>query len=158
MELICEHGHAFKAHTERSGSVEMKQFEATTSKQVVDHLPVGWTVALYNSYHKRFLKITNDAVGSSGYLSNPADLSDGWTHERFLVVEGGMNDIALWNTHFQRYLKITGSGQVGASGISDKFLPGSYVDERLLAEKISWPPQQFGPRLLGISRSATGSR
>lgn len=31
---------------------------------------------------------------------------------RFLVVEGGMNDIALWNTHFQRYLKITGSGAV----------------------------------------------
>lgn len=29
---------------------------------------------------------------------------------RFLVVEGGMNDIALWNTHFQRYLKITSSG------------------------------------------------
>ena len=43
-----------KAHTERSGSdVEMKQFEATASgKQVVDHLPVGWTVALYNSHHK----------------------------------------------------------------------------------------------------------
>ena len=28
------------------------------------------------------------------------------------------------------------AGQVGASGISDKFLPGSYVDERLLAEKV----------------------
>ena len=28
------------------------------------------------------------------------------------------------------------AGQVGASGVSDKFLPGSYVDERLLAEKV----------------------
>eukprot|EP00435_Cladocopium_sp_Y103_P011686 s2887_g3.t1 len=27
-------------------------------------------------------------------------------------------------------------GQVGTSGVSDKFLPGSYVDERLLAEKV----------------------
>ena len=28
------------------------------------------------------------------------------------------------------------AGQVGASDVSDKFLPGSYVDERLLAEKV----------------------
>lgn len=110
--MVCKHGQAFKAHTERSDSslVEMKQFDTTSSgKQVVDHLPVGWTVALYNSHHKRFIKITDGAVGSSGFLSNPSDLSDGWTHERFLVVEGGMNDIALWNPNFQRYLKITSS-------------------------------------------------
>ena len=42
---------------------------------------------------------------------------------RFLVVEGGMNDIALWNTHFQRYLKITGSGSDGAwTGIWNRYL------------------------------------
>ena len=35
---------------------------------------------------------------------------------RFLVVEGGMNDIALWNTEFQRYLKITSSGSISEKG------------------------------------------
>ncbi|CAE7344359.1 unnamed protein product [Symbiodinium natans] len=112
----------------------------------VDALPDGWThqqfrfqiivVALFNHAHHRWLRMHHwDLDRSSPHgLNFPA----GWLWERFLVVDVGNGQVALFGTHWKRFVGLDNTGQAYCTGP---------MEADGLAEKEVWNHFQALPGL-----------
>merc|ERR1719161_1859839 len=87
-------------------------------------LPVGHVVALHNSIHNRFVKLTDGGAETSPTHA-ATDLPKDWTWERFLVVDAGNGEIALHNKVHNRFLRMNGEKMdASAKADADKLTAG----------------------------------
>lgn len=97
----------------------------------------GGEVALYNSFHRRFLRMWENkgnwqVDGDAGKVAIN-DLGKQWLFERWRFVDVGRGKVALWNPHFQRFLLVQPDGCVSASGQhKDGVLPEPDTWERFI--------------------------
>ena len=79
-------------------------------------------MAIYSPEAQRLLMMNDSSeavVNGDGSLSTPADMQAQWSWrkwERFTVVDGGDNMIALHSDHHNRFLRMTTDGAVNGHG------------------------------------------
>ncbi|CAJ1375123.1 unnamed protein product [Effrenium voratum] len=95
-------------------------------------LEPGSVVALHNAYHRRFVNLHPHDMHFSEEKDANFDMPDGWTFERFTVVDAGNGQIALHNALHNRYVKMGPNGDMTVSpvrNLHDPF-PHDWFSER----------------------------
>lgn len=109
-------------------------------------LPTGWTweqfrvvegknglIALWSPMWKHFLRMHRDIaqLDKSGRKDQPYHLPDGWTWERFKVIDAKDGYIALWNPTHRRFVRMPSGTYMDKSGIRDNgSLPSNWTWEK----------------------------
>lgn len=123
-----------KVHSVQQSMEAEKASDEASTGMCSNWVTVGSTIALHNSMHNRFVRMTNGGVVDSNVA--PLDgngkpyLPASWTWERFEVVDAGNCQIGLYNNLHQRYLKLT-SNDIVASPYAPIPMPPDYVEERM---------------------------
>ena len=91
---------------------------------------IGKTIGLYNTYHERYIRVKEGGWADASAViprhtfpgweySVPPNLPNGWTWERFEVVDAGNGNIALHNIEHNRFLAMDAQGFIRAGGLRD---------------------------------------
>ncbi len=67
---------------------------------------LGRIVTIFSPSEKRFVNIRDNGKVGRSEISQDGSLQHGWSWERFLVVDGGNRQIALWNLRWRRFLNM----------------------------------------------------
>jgi hypothetical protein len=123
-------------------------------KNSPSQLPSGWLweqlqvvdaghgeVALWSQTHKRFMKMT--ARSQNLERSKPTRWARlpkmGWSTARFVVVDAGQGDIALFNRRLRRFVRMNGHYMDRSSVSKNALLPRSWAWERFRVQVVSMP-------------------
>ncbi|CAE7206521.1 unnamed protein product [Symbiodinium necroappetens] len=80
---------------------------------VVPPIAPGSIMAFYSPYHSRYLRMNDNAdIDRSGSCSYDDPLPASWTWEKFAVVDAGNGLIALHSPKFNRFVKMTATGDL----------------------------------------------
>jgi hypothetical protein len=70
------------------------------------YLPIGHVVAIYNSHTQRFVRMSDWAAISVSAKRTAENFNTSWTWERFVLVDAGGLDVALYSTASGRFLQM----------------------------------------------------
>ncbi|CAJ1441752.1 unnamed protein product [Effrenium voratum] len=95
--------------------------------QVKPYLPPGSVVAFHNAAKNRFLRMNDNADMDFSSECNWNEFPDGWTWERFTVVDGQNGQVALHNALHNRFIKMSAENMEASSEKAAADLPAPDV-------------------------------
>eukprot|EP00435_Cladocopium_sp_Y103_P074626 s26_g50.t1 len=90
---------------------------------------IGKTVAFHNPFHNRFMRMNEQGWVDGSGVGNT--LPDGWTWERFKIVDVGDEEVALYSIEHSRYVMMNDQQQTRVSALfAEMGLPRNNAWER----------------------------
>lgn len=93
----------------------------------------GAILAFHNDFHNKYMKMTPDGKMTASAPKGADELPDGWTWERFRVVDGGNGEVALWSDIHKRFVRLNDKTDMDTNkpgGHGQAGLPRSWTWER----------------------------
>ena len=104
---------------------------------VVPPIAPGSIMAFYSPYHSRYLRMNDNAdIDRGGSCSYDDPLPASWTWEKFAIVDAGNGLIALHSPKFNRFVKMTATGDLIAGPYkAASQLPDEWTDLKFRVEE-----------------------